>query len=115
MTAAKARTLFARVAQEAPERWPAAVQTVLVGTLEILEQLVGAPAIDGEPSSPAAAPVAPPVDAAEAERRAGMSPEELEREALMDAAIAAAEAPAEAPPVQPQAKRGRKPAAPPQP
>lgn len=121
MNANAARTLLSRVATEAPDRWPAAVQSILVGTLEVLDQLV--PLIEElskghivEGAAPAAGPGPAPAPAAnldpdEAARRASLSPEELEREAMMDAAIAAAEVPQPAP----APKRGRKPQAPPVP
>lgn len=86
----QARALFARVISEAPDRWPAAVQTLIVSALSELDKLapLSAPTeVKGAPTQ--AAPAAPPIDPAEAERRANLSPEELEREAMMDAAIAA--------------------------
>ena len=116
MTANQARILLDRVANEAPDRWPAAVQTILVGTLESLDQLANAlaallegaqPAAPAVGEAPAVAQDAPPVDPDEADRRANLSPEELEREAMMDAAIAASESEK-----APAPKRGRKPAAP---
>lgn len=38
MTSEQAKALFANVAQESPERWPAAVQTLVVGCFQQLEQ-----------------------------------------------------------------------------
>jgi hypothetical protein len=100
-TANQARALFANVTETSPERWPAAVQTLIVDALNTNEKLLRAlvalnaevKALRGEALAAPAAESAPVVPAPVSSRKRdpNMDPQQAAVEDMMDAAIAAEE------------------------